>query len=108
MSLDACKKRFFGACCPIICLNDGHIKTKFGVRLSQLLVWTQMIAYMIYHVAIGIVEVEPFASWKWFLQTPKDDHGIANTFPLKIMTNKQEMKYYLVYTTLLLLLPLCC
>ena len=32
----------------------------------------------IYPIAFGIVEVESLASWKWFLQTLKEDLGIDN------------------------------
>ena len=35
----------------------------------------------IYPVAMGVVEVESLVTWKWFLQTLKDDLGIDNTYP---------------------------
>ena len=44
----------------------------------------------IYPIAFGIVEVESLASWKWFLQTLKEDLGIDNTIPWTIMTDKQK------------------
>jgi hypothetical protein len=90
MSLDACKRGFLSACRPIICLDGCHIKTKFG---GQILTAVGIDPNdCIYPIAIGIVEVESFASWKWFLQTLKDDLGIINTCPWTIMTDKQKVK----------------
>jgi hypothetical protein len=37
-----------------------------------------------------VVEVELLATWKWFLQTLKEDLGIENTYPWTIMTDKQK------------------
>ncbi|CAN6218996.1 unnamed protein product [Urochloa humidicola] len=37
-----------------------------------------------------VVEVESLESWKWFLETLKEDLGIENTFPWTIMTDKQN------------------
>jgi transposase-like protein len=39
---------------------------------------------------MAVVEVENLPSWKWFLQTLKEDLGIENTSPWTIMTDKQK------------------
>jgi len=44
----------------------------------------------IYPIAYGVVEVECLESWRWFLQTLKEDLGIQNTYPWTIMTDKQK------------------
>jgi len=40
---------------------------------------------------MGVVEVESLATWKWFLQTLKDDLGIDNTYPWTIIADKQKV-----------------
>lgn len=88
MSLDACKRGFLYGCRPLICLDGCHIKTKFG---GQILTAVGIDPNdCIYPIAIGVVEVESLASWKWFLQTLKIDLGIDNTYPWTIMTDKQK------------------
>jgi hypothetical protein len=89
MSLDACKRGFLTACRPIICLDGCHIKTKFG---GQILTAVGIDPNdCIYPIAIAIVEVESLATWKWFLETLKNDLGIQNTYPWTIMTDKQKV-----------------
>jgi hypothetical protein len=79
-------------CRSIICLDGCHIKTTYG---SQLLTAVGMDPNdCIYPVAIAVVEVEPLASWKWFLRTLKNDLKIENTYPWTIMTDKQKMNIY--------------
>ena len=59
---------------------DGcHIKAKFGGQLLTA-VGTDP-NDCIYPIAIAVVEVELLATWKWFLQTLKEDLGIENTYP---------------------------
>jgi hypothetical protein len=89
MSLDACKRGFLSACRPIICLDGCHIKTRYGGTILTAVGIDPNDC--IYPIAIGIVEVECLLSWKWFLQTLKDDLGIDNTYPWTIMTDKQKV-----------------
>ena len=89
MSLDACKRGFLSGCRPVICLDGCHIKTKFG---GQILTAVGIDPNdCIYPIAMGVVEVESLATWKWFLQTLKDDLGIDNTYPWTVITDKQKV-----------------
>lgn len=89
MSIDACKRGFMAGCRPIICLDGCHIKTKYG---GQILTAIGMDPNdCIYPIAIVVVDVESLLSWKWFLQTLKDDLRIDNTYPWTIMTDKQKV-----------------
>jgi hypothetical protein len=45
----------------------------------------------IFPIAVAVVEVESLMSWKWFLQSLKDDLRIDNTYPWTIMTDKQKV-----------------
>jgi len=88
VSFDACKRGFLSGCRPMICLDGCHIKTKFG---GQLLTAVGIDPNdCIFPVAMAVVEVECLASWKWFLETLKQDLGIDNTTPWTIMTDKQK------------------
>ncbi|CAN6164305.1 unnamed protein product [Urochloa humidicola] len=88
MSLDACKRGFLSACRPVICLDGCHIKTKHG---GQLLTAVGIDPNdCIYPIAMAVVEVESLVTWKWFLETLKNDLGIDNTTPWTIMTDKQK------------------
>jgi hypothetical protein len=89
MSFDACKRGFISACRPIICLDGCFIKTKYG---GQLLTAVDMDPNdCIFPIAIVVVEIESFLSWKWFLETLKSDLHIDNTYPWTIMTDKQKV-----------------
>ncbi|CAO2205816.1 unnamed protein product [Urochloa humidicola] len=44
----------------------------------------------IFSIAFAVVEVESLITWKWFLNTLKEDLGIENTFSWTIMTDKQK------------------
>jgi hypothetical protein len=90
LSIDVCKRGFLSACGPIICLDGCHIKTKYGGQILTAIGVDQNDC--IYPIAIGIVEVESLASWKWFLKTLKEDLGIDNTCPWTIMTDKQKVR----------------
>jgi hypothetical protein len=93
MSLDACKRGFLSGCRPVICLDGCHIKTEHGGQLH--------IAVgidpndCIYPIAMAAVEVEPMITWKWFLETLKDNLGIDNTTPWTIMTDRQKVCIFL-------------
>ena len=88
MSLDACKRGFLSGCRLVICLDGCHIKTKFGGHLTAVGIDPND---CIYPIAMGVVEVESLARWKWFLQTLKDDLGIDNTYPWTIIADKQKV-----------------
>ena len=79
MSMDACKRGFLTGCRPVICLDGCHIKTKFGGQLLTAIGIDPNDC--IFPLAIAVVEVECLASWKWFLETLKEDLGIENTTP---------------------------
>src|SRR6185312_6903058 len=88
ISLDACKRGFLTGCRPVICLDGCHIKTKFG---GQLLTAVGVDPNdCIFPIAYAVVEVESKATWKWFLETLKQDLNIQNTYPWTIMTDKQK------------------
>lgn len=90
VSLDACKRGFLTGCRPLICLDGCHLKTKYGgIMLTAVGIDPND---CIYPIAYAVVEVESLASWKWFLQTLKEDLGIENTYPWTIMTDKQKVK----------------
>jgi len=90
VSLDACKRGFLAACRPLICLDGCHLKTKYGgIMLTAVGIDPND---CIYPIAFAVVEVESLSSWKWFLQTLKDDLGIENTYPWTIMTDKQKVQ----------------
>jgi hypothetical protein len=98
MSLDACKRGFLAACRPIIFLDGCHIKTKYG---GQILTAVGIDPNdCIFPIAIGIVEVESLVTWKWFLQTLKDDLGIDNTYPWTIMTDKQKVTLIILVSSI--------
>ena len=79
MSLDACKRGFLLACRTIICIDGCHIKNKYGgVMLTAVGVDPND---CIFPIAIAIVEVEDTVTWKWFLNTLKEDLNIQNTAP---------------------------
>jgi hypothetical protein len=88
-SLDACKRGFLSGCRPLICLDECHIKTKFG---GQLLTTVGVDPNnCIFPIAMAYVEVEAKDTWIWFLKTLKEDLGIDNTYPWTIMTEKQKV-----------------
>jgi hypothetical protein len=88
VSLDACKRGFLTGCRLVICLDGCHIKTRFGGQLLTIVGINPNDC--IFPVAMAVVEVESLASWKWFLETLKQDLGIDNTTPWTIMTDKQK------------------
>ncbi|CAD6206977.1 unnamed protein product [Miscanthus lutarioriparius] len=88
MSMDACKRGFLTGCRPVICLDGCHIKTKFGGQLLTAIGIDPNDC--IFPLAIAVVEVECLTSWKWFLETLKEDLGIENTTPWTIMTEKTK------------------
>lgn len=89
MSLDACKRGFLKGCRPLIYLDGCHIKTKFG---GQILTAVGIDPNdCIYPIALAVVETKSLSSWRWFLQTLKEDLRIANTYPWTIMTDKQKV-----------------
>jgi hypothetical protein len=89
VSLDACKRGFLAGCRPLICLDGCHLKTKYGgIMLTAVGIDPND---CIYPIAFAIVEVESLLTWKWFLQTLKEDLGIENTYPWTIMADKQKV-----------------
>lgn len=88
MSLDACKRGFMAGCRPLICIDGAHIKTKFG---GQLLTAVGVDPNdCIFPIAMAVVEVEDTQTWKWFLNTLKEDLGIENTGAWTIMSDRQK------------------
>lgn len=88
VSLDACKRGFLAGCRPLICLDGCHLKTKYGgIMLTAVGIDPND---CIYPIAFAIVEVESLLTWKWFLETLKEDLGIENTYPWTVMTDKQK------------------
>jgi hypothetical protein len=94
MSLDPCKRGFISGCRPLICLDGCHIKTKFG---GQILTTVGIDPNdCIYPIALAVVEIESKVTWKWFLETLKQDLGIINTYPWTIVTDKQKVYFMLL------------
>ena len=88
-SLDACKRGFLKGCRPVICLDGTHLKNKDG---GQLLTAVAIDGNdSIFPIAMAVVEVECYSSWKWFLTTLKDDLNVVNTSPFTIMSDKQKV-----------------
>ncbi|XP_024317187.1 uncharacterized protein LOC112271674 [Brachypodium distachyon] len=88
ISLDACKRGFLLGCRPFICIDGCHLKTKFG---GQLLTAVGVDPNdCIFPIAMALVEVEDTPTWKWFLQTLKEDLGIENTSQWTLMSDRQK------------------
>jgi transposase-like protein len=72
----------------VIFLDGCHIKTRYR---GQLLTAVGIDPNdCIFPVAFAIVEVEDTETWRWFLQTLKQDLGIENTYPWTVMSDKQK------------------
>jgi hypothetical protein len=78
----------------VICLDGTHIKTKYGGQLLTAVAIDSNDG--IFFIAMAVVEVECYPSWKWFLTTLKDDLNVINTSPFTIMSDKQKV---CIYTT---------
>ncbi|KAM0835599.1 hypothetical protein ACQ4PT_062837 [Festuca glaucescens] len=88
MSLDACKRGFMSGFRPLICVDGCHIKTKYG---GQLLTAVGVDPNdCIFPIAMAVVEVEDTQTWKWFLNTFKEDLGIENTGVWTLMSDRQK------------------
>lgn len=74
-NLDACKRGFLRGCRPLICIDGCHLKTKFGGILFTAVGIDPNDC--IFPIAMGVVEVEATASWRWFLDTLKNDLNIV-------------------------------
>ena len=96
------REAFLSACRTFFCLDGCHIKTKTGgILLTAVGIDPND---CIYPIAMAVVEVECKESWKWFLNTLKDDLGIQNTYPWTIMTDKQKVSmsiFVLIYPCLI-------
>ena len=88
-SLDACKRGFLKGCRPIICLDGTHLKNKYGGQLLTAVAIDGNDG--IFPIAMAVVEVECYSSWKWFLTTLKDDLNVINTAPFTIMSDNQKV-----------------
>ena len=44
----------------------------------------------IFPIAMAVVEVKGTLTWKWFLQTLKEDLHIVNTAPWTVMSDRQK------------------
>lgn len=89
VSLDACKRGFLNGCRPLICFDGCHIKTKFGGHILTAVGIDPNDC--IYPIAMAVVEVESKVSWKWFLNTLKQDLRIVNTSAWTVMTDRQKV-----------------
>jgi transposase-like protein len=88
MCLEASRRGFLQGCRPVIFVDGTFIKTRYK---GQLLTAVGMDPNdCIFPIAVATVEVEDTASWTWFLETLKNDLGIANTEPWTIMSDKQK------------------
>ena len=88
MSLDGCKSGFMAGCRPLIFIDGCHIKTKYG---GQLLTEVGVDPNdCIFPIAMAVVEVEDTQTWKWFLNTLKEDLGIENTSSWTLMSDRQK------------------
>ncbi|KAM0825792.1 hypothetical protein ACQ4PT_069327 [Festuca glaucescens] len=88
MSLDACKRGLLAGCRPVIGIDGCHMKNRFGgVMLAAVGVDPND---CIFPIALAIVEVEDTDSWKWFLNTLKEDLAIENTRPWTIISDRQK------------------
>jgi hypothetical protein len=88
MCLEASRRGFLQGCRPVIFVDGTFIKTRYR---GQLLTAVGMDPNdCIFPIAVATVEVEDTASWTWFLETLKNDLGIANTEPWTIMSDKQK------------------
>jgi hypothetical protein len=89
ISLDACKRGVLAACRPVICIDGCHLKTRYGgILLTAVGIDPND---FIFPIAIAVVEVEDKNTWKWFLNTLKEDLGILNTAPWTLMSDRQKV-----------------
>uniref|UniRef100_K3ZCW6 PB1-like domain-containing protein n=1 Tax=Setaria italica TaxID=4555 RepID=K3ZCW6_SETIT len=72
---------------PLICLDGCYIETKVGGQILTVVGIDPNDC--IYPIVLATVEVESKDTWKWFLETLKQDLGIVNTYPWTVMTNNQ-------------------
>lgn len=89
VSLDACKRGFLEGCRHVLFIYGCHINTRYRCQLL-----TVVGIYpngCIFPILFAVVEVEDIETWKWFLQTLKVDLGIENTYPWKVMSDKQKV-----------------
>jgi hypothetical protein len=94
VSLDACKRGFLQGCRPVIFLDGCHIKTRYrGQILTAVGIDPND---CIFPVAFAVVEVEDTETWRWFLQTLKEDLGIENTYPWTVMSDKQKVSFLML------------
>jgi hypothetical protein len=96
MCLEASKRGFLEGCRPVIFVDGCFIKTRYR---GQLLAAVGMDPNdCIYPIAFAAVEVEDTANWTWFLDTLKADLGIQNTTPWTVMSDKQKVSSYSLFT----------
>nr|XP_027071807.1 uncharacterized protein LOC113696617 [Coffea arabica] len=87
--LYACKQGFLDGCRPIIGLDGCFLKSAFGGQLLSA-IGRDSNDNMV-PIAVAVVEVERYDSWKWFLELLMADLGLGvEDIPWTFISNRQK------------------